>query len=199
MRDMFNMHYHGKAESAPPKYTMWFDDDSWILPDAPQNWFDSVSAAMEDADMIGSIWRMRSGFIGAQPEFIRNQPWYAGKPVRLGMRTPFVTGGWWTIRTEILQRWDWPPDVRFHNGGDMMLGELCRQQGYRLRQFTTGLGINTKDRKCSTAPRRGFSEKMLGYDYPFGDRWSTPASTTRIPVKLPEEGLVNWLDVLEGE
>jgi hypothetical protein len=83
------------------------------------------------------------------------------------MKNPFITGGWWTIRTDIIRKWHWPTlDIK-HNGGDMMLGELCRQQNYKMKNFDHGVGINAKmgSERASSAPRRGRSTKLVGELY----------------------------------
>ncbi len=158
MRQMWYTH-----EVTTP-YVMWFDDDSWILDSADPAWFDLVAQHMQSAEMLGSIWRMK--LYGKQPAWVKARPWYTGKPVYAGQHVLFVTGGWWTIRTSILKEWDWPdPDIK-HYGGDMMLGQLMRQRGYRVVNFTSGLAINADDTgKCSTAARRspaGLSHHLVG-------------------------------------
>jgi hypothetical protein len=146
-------------------YTMWFDDDSWIHPAASPAWFSSVADAMADADMAGSVWERE--LQGNQAAWIESRPWYAGKKFARGDRTKFCTGGWWTIRTEILQKWDWPDRDIVHFGGDQMLGVLCSQQGYRVKHFEAGVAINADGSgKCSSARRRGIlQEKLVGVDY----------------------------------
>jgi len=143
-------------------YVMWFDDDSLIRADAPDEFFMDVGQCMAHCDMCGHIWTMKVR--GGQRAYIEDQPWYNGKAIPKALR--FATGGWWTIRTEILQQHNWPPEDLEHNGGDMMLGELCRQQGYRLRNYTQGLGINCDDSLVgSSAERRGFSQPPIGVRY----------------------------------
>ena len=64
------------------------------------------------------------------------------------------------IRREVLEEWNYPfPGLR-HRGGDAMLGELMRQQEYRLKSWHEGVRINALDEKSgdSTSPRRGVDE-----------------------------------------
>lgn len=132
-------------------YCMWFDDDSFILPSAPPTWFADVATAMQSAAMVGSLWVKKAG---RQAEFYRQQAWYRGKPIP--HKVKFATGGWWTIRSEILLQFDWPPANMLHNGGDMALGELLRQNDLPLVKFDSHLAINADDSlKCSSAKRRG--------------------------------------------
>lgn len=143
-------------------YVMWFDDDSWIHPDAPRDFFDQIAAKMQRYDLIGVPYHMY--LRGNQKQFIEDQPWYNGKPVR--SKIDFITGGWFTIRTELLIRHDWPPANFEHNGGDVMLGELCHQHDYRIGYWSRGLCINANGSgKCSTARRRGVSQQPIGTDY----------------------------------
>ena len=158
MRRMF----YGDAPIETP-YTMWFDDDSYLVRQAGAGpWLQMVEQAMVNADLIGSIYKM--GFQGDQKEFIRRQPWYTGKDPTQRKSFRFATGGWWTARTDILRKYDYPwPDLG-HNGGDVMLGELCLQQNLRLRHFNTGVKINADDNgKESASKRRGLSNRPYGF------------------------------------
>lgn len=155
MREMI----HGSPRITTP-YTMWFDDDSYITQPLDA-WLPQVARVMEQADIIGSQYSMN--WQGQQQSFVRQQPWYAGKDPAERKRIVFVTGGWWTIRTELLYRYDYPWPALQHNGGDTMLGELCYQQGLRMRQFRTGVCINADARGVESAsPRRGYSSPPLG-------------------------------------
>lgn len=160
---------------------MWFDDDSYIRATAPNHWFESVEAVMRGPTkcaMLGGKYNIR--LRGNQHLFIRDQPWYNGKPVEKGQPVTFITGGWWAIRTDVLQKYDWPPANFEHNGGDVMLGELCRQHNLHMINFHEHVGVNCDHTgKMSTAPRRGFSQRPIGTDY-----------------KRPESR--NWMDILDG-
>ncbi len=164
---------HRSRPEIETPYTMWFDDDSWVLPSArtssnslgESSWLNLVAQKLQTHEMIGApyVQHLR----GMQHQFIEDQPWYNGRPVRHRQKVSFITGGWFTIKTGILMQHDWPPVGFEHNGGDVMLGELCRQHGYRLGKFTIGLAINAEfpSRKCSSAKRRGFSQDPIGVDY----------------------------------
>lgn len=156
--------YRTKPSPLALPYVMHFDDDSWITEDAPDNWFVRVGAEMSKVNMLGDIWWRRLN--GNQYQFIEDQPWYTGKPVLEQQRVNFITGGWWTIQSDILRKHNWPIPELQHNGGDTLLGELFRQQGYKMGEFRTGLAINADDDgRFSKAPRRGTSQPMCGYDY----------------------------------
>jgi hypothetical protein len=141
------------------KFLMWFDDDSCLLPSAPANWFEQVAAAMGSAAMLGAIWVKSPS--PAICRFYQQQSWYRDKPIPRKIR--FATGGWWTIRSEIVVQYQWPPENLQHNGGDMALGELLRQNGLPLVHFDKHLAINADDSlKCSSAKRRGVSQPDYG-------------------------------------
>lgn len=161
-------------------YVMWFDDDSWIKPSAPDTFFKDIADFMENPapddgrrpDMIGSIWQMRFG--GNQYLWIQDQPWYTGKPVSKHQIANFATGGWWTVRYSLLEQWNWPDPQVDHNGGDAMLGELIRQQGYKIRNYDRHLAINADEsEKCSSAPRRGTDQFPVGWHYQPGPKKTT--------------------------
>lgn len=144
-------------------YAMWFDDDSWIHDNAPADWFTRIQQALADGtDMLGSIWKM--SLIGGQRAFIQAQPWYNGKVIPQSI--PFITGGWWAINADIIRKHDWPMPQLNHRGGDVMLGHLMHQQGYRITNFQKFVSINADDTGvCSSSPRRGFDEKPIGVEY----------------------------------
>lgn len=145
-------------------FVMWFDDDSFISAAQPKRWLATVRRKMETCDLLGSRYTIR--LKGNQPQWVKDQAWYTGQPIEEGYRSPYCTGGWWTIRTEVLRRYDWPPVQLLHRGGDVMLGELCRQQGLRMVHFNRGVAINADDHgEESKSPRRGFDSLPIGWDY----------------------------------
>ncbi len=162
MRQMF----HDSEAPLTSEFVMWFDDDSWI--DSPwygnRLWLDEVYAAATTADMIGAIYTRP--VVGNQPQWLETQPWYRQKPIVRGQRVRFITGGWWVLRTKIVHAHDWPIRELDHCGGDMMLGDLCRQQDYLMKQFDRGVRINADDAgRQSRSPRRGFTSPLIGENY----------------------------------
>lgn len=156
--------FYGENPVTTP-YTMWFDDDSYLdykLPESRLPWLQLVEQAMVASDIIGSIYKM--GFSGNQQEFIKQQSWYDGKDPFERKSFRFATGGWWTGRTEVLRRFDYPWPGLGHNGGDVMLGELCLQQELRLRHFNQGVRINADAAgKESASKRRGRNDRPYGH------------------------------------
>lgn len=158
-------------ETSPASHVMWFDDDSYLNSDNAQDWWYSVSGASEQAGMLGKIYWLY--FNTTQWEFIREQPWFnpdVGKPSEFHYRAmrksafKFCTGGWWVVKYEIFKKHDWPPLSLKHCGGDSLLGELCRHQGYKLQNFEDGVRINADDEgRHSKAPRRGYTERPIGF------------------------------------
>ncbi len=170
---------HGISPIRTP-YTMWFDDDSYLIQPL-QTWLPQIDTLLQNADMVGSLYRIR--WQGMQREYVKAQPWYCGKdPAQRGLVT-FATGGWWTLKTELLYKFDYPWSSLDHRGGDVMLGELCHQQGLQLRHFRTGIKINAdKNGQESKAPRRGFDQSPIGVDFDPGISDALHRATSPLPV-----------------
>lgn len=133
-------HLIGLAPLAP--HFMWFDDDSYVSHPDPAEFVRTALSCCTDNDMVGQVWSIRLG--GNQHLWVRDQPWYKGKPVERGHRVLFCQGAWWTIKSSILYRFDWPVPELVRKGGDVMLGELCRQQDlkiYDIRKHPTDFGV----------------------------------------------------------
>lgn len=149
-----------KIEST--RHVMWFDDDSYIKDPDPAKWLDRVEEKMHGADMIGSLYRI--GLTHNQRKWIAAQPWFTGKPVP-NVAT-FATGGWWVLPAPIVYQYNWPVPELKHRGGDVMLGQLCAQNGLRLVKFNDGVAINADDEgRESKSPRRGHDEDPVGTGY----------------------------------
>ncbi len=159
MRKMF----YDPARPVTTTGMMWFDDDSMIA-DTRKEWWAETNTALLAADMIGDLWRMK--LTGSQVLGIRNQKWYTGLPIGPGYKTTFATGGWWAAKTRIIQKWDYPFKDIHHNGGDVVLGEMLRQQGLQLKPYKHGLWINADENGSnSKAPRRGESRRPVWYAF----------------------------------
>jgi len=137
-----------------------------------------VRDAIRAAEMIGqSQWVIPAH--GNQWEWVRSQSWFnpnSDPPWMIKGRPHFrfCQGAWWVIHAEILHRFDWPPPEFRHQGGDSLLGELLRQQGLRLGEFTEAVRVNADARGVhSAAPRRGRKERHHGADYRPGMVYST--------------------------
>lgn len=150
------------AEPLRARAIMWFDDNSHISPDTDvDRWLPRINKQLSGCTLLGSVYTQ--GLVGQQAEWIKAQPWYAGK-----QPTPYVkyvADGWWTMLAEPLLRFDWPsPDIA-HHGGDVMLGELCRQQNLALCHFRDGVLINANSSGVEGARRRGFDAPPVGFYY----------------------------------
>lgn len=146
------------------QFTAWFDDDSFIRkPDGC--WTGQVVDKMLGRDMVGGIYVMP--LKAAQRDWVEDQPWYKGQSVRgPNYRTKFCTGGFWVIRSALLRQYNWPLTTLKHRGGDVMLGELLRQQGKKIESDTLGVAINADAAgNESRSPRRGYDEQPIGVDY----------------------------------
>ena len=143
------------------EYTMWFDDDSFIKTADAASWLNTVYKEAKQVDMLGSLYRIN--LRGDQSKWIEAQPWFTGKPVSSRQRILFCTGGWWVIRSSIVHRFDWPSKDILHRGGDVMLGELCRQQGLCIKHFNTQIAINADVYgNESKSSRRGYDCQPIG-------------------------------------
>jgi len=160
MRRMF----YDKLRPVQSTHLMWFDDDSCIT-DGP-DWWAKTWAKAQQYTMIGDIWYVP---YRGHTEWVRRQSWYTGKPfhkIRGREAMKFATGGWWAAEFLPIRRWSYPWQELNHRGGDCSLGEMLNQQGYTLGKHKDGLWINADDRgKNSGAPRRGYDERPVWYDY----------------------------------
>lgn len=153
--------FYSQPIAAP--LTLWFDDDSCLIPDTDvENWLGRIKKQLTAYTILGSVYRDR--FVGNQIEWVKTQPWYRGKPV--GPYVQFVAGGWWAIQTAALQALDWPGEELKHRGGDVMLGEALRQNDMKIGHFRDNLWINANDFGVEAkSSRRGMPEAPIGFDY----------------------------------
>jgi hypothetical protein len=144
-------------------FVIWFDDDSCLAPDNdPEKWFLRISAQMASCAVAGSVRRAR--LVGNQVQWIKAQDWYNGKEPQ--PYVTFVSGSWWAASTDVLLRFDWPPENLRQRGGDVMFGELCRQHDLAIAHFRDGVWINANDAGLeAAAPRRKSDEQPVGSDY----------------------------------
>jgi hypothetical protein len=154
---------HTEETPLDTEYFMWFDDDSCILNEMTGDaWLDSLEAKLLSADMLGKIYAIK--VLGKQWEWVQAQPWYTGQPKPNNFK--FCTGGWWAIKSSILKQHNWPIPELVHRGGDVMLGELCRQQGYVIANAPKNLGINCDLNNIKReSKRRGYDETPIGVKY----------------------------------
>lgn len=139
------------------EWVMWFDDDSYIYDHNPDWWRDvALVCECRNAALLGSVYRPTYQFSVKERAAIAKQPWYAGALMPASHKPQFCTGGWWVAKPSILATWDYPFPVICHNGGDVLLGELCRQQGYAISNYNSGVSINADAAGWeSKAKRRG--------------------------------------------
>lgn len=159
-------------ELAPPApHFMWFDDDSYIDHQRPAEFVHRAVALCEPHTMVGQVWIMALG--GNQHLWVRHQPWYGGKPVEAGQKVRFCQGAWWVAPTAFMAKHHWPVPELERKGGDVMMGELCRQQGVALRcvrGFGDGFGVRInadKNGRHSRSETRGPMPlpRPVGWDF----------------------------------
>lgn len=184
-------------------YLMWFDDDSYLT--APGVLERCRTNLEQGADVIGRAYRLPNGLRGQQVEWVKRQQWYRGVPVELGKAedTWFPQGGWWATKMEeVLRLNDWPTKELRHRGGDVLFGQLIRQQGLRWARGSEGVAVNANDKgQHSRSPRRGYDELPLGImlpppavDHGFPSYiWGTGAWPTSTPLEEEEIQIVRDL------
>lgn len=153
MRRMF----YDPARPAAAGRVVWFDDDSFVRPEAAAGWWASLDAAWADAArpaVMGALYRPTYAWTPAERAAIVSQRWFGG--VTLDEKPVFATGGFWAADYAFLAKWDYPDRALRHNGGDVLLGEICRQQRRKVAEFRRGVAINADAAgRESKAPRRG--------------------------------------------
>jgi len=162
---MRRMLYEQGDRALRSTHVMWFDDDTYLTGD--RSWWKTVWDLAQQHTLLGSTYSIRQR--GNQHVAIRKQPWFTGKPVGANHRYWFCTGGWWVAEREVLTRWNYPWPELHHNGGDSVLGELCRQQGYSIHKFNEGVAINADEQGVeSAAKRRGMETRWIWQNYTDG-------------------------------
>jgi len=150
---------------------VWFDDDSFIRPQETAGFFGWVATELEAHDLLGSTYHIPLG--GHQADWIRQQPWYTGKPFmphgHAWQQVEFLQGAFWAARLECLERWQYPFPELYHNGGDVMLGALAYQRDFRVRWHhktpSQKVAINADEAgRESRAARRGLSTRPVGWE-----------------------------------
>lgn len=131
---------HDVTITAP--VTMWFDHDSYLDPDVDAAiWLARVLRQLRGCDMVGSVHK--SMLSESQTDWVNEQPWKSGD-----MTTRYATyasGSWWAVNTPVLQKYNWPPSDLEQKGGDVLFGELFKQQRLSLCHFRDGVKINVND------------------------------------------------------
>lgn len=136
MRRMF------KFEDISAPITMWFDHDSYIDPDIDvEHWLGRITKQLSGCDMVGSVQKSR--LTDAQRDWVMRQPWATHEATTTYVQ--HAIGSWWAINTDILRQYDWPPTNLQQKDGDVLLGELFKQQNLHLCHFRDGLRINVNE------------------------------------------------------
>jgi hypothetical protein len=145
MRRMFNE----RMITAP--VTIWFDHDSYIEENIDaESWLNRIVRQLGSCKMIGSIHKGKLN--ESQLAWVNRQAWTTtdAEPHYLS----YATGSWWALNTDVLYRYDWPPPNLQQKGGDLLLGELFKQQNLSLCHFRDGLRINVNEAGVETPQAR---------------------------------------------
>jgi hypothetical protein len=143
-------------------WLIWFDDDSYI---SDTSWYNlTVQYIMEKRGeqicYFGQPWYMYH--LPGQESFIKKSKWFKNAPFEVvnnfaGIN--FAQGAYWGLSVKALRELDWPDPRLRHNGGDTLLAEAVRQQGWKFHRFCKGVIINN-------GKRRGISEAPAGTSFP---------------------------------
>lgn len=174
MRRMFREEPSPLNES---KFIMWLDDDSYF-DGVTDDWWNRVYALLGKHTVVGLTHYIVSR--GNQYIGITEQPWYTGEQLQRRHKFKFATGAWWCAHSELLDKWDYPFIDVYHNGGDSILGELCRQQSASIVDFKEGAqcharccykGVNRRNvvhvNVGGREGRRGIGKKKAEEVYPW--------------------------------
>lgn len=131
--------------------TMWFDHDSYIDPDVDIDvWLDGVTKNVNGCNFIGSVHK--GALAVTQLDWFASQPWF--NPAYDKKYLSYVAGGWWTIKTELLHKFNWPPENLQQKGGDILLGAMFKHQNISFCHFRRGVRVNANDAGVeAVAPR----------------------------------------------
>lgn len=167
------MHGLFHRQHAPTtEWVMWFDDDSYCV---SQTAIADAAAVAGDADLVGQRWEM--GLQPSQQGWLKSRSWYAGQPLlrEHPPMTDFCQGAWWCLRTVKIVEHAWPIRDLVHRGGDVALGLLARQQGWRVKYWSSGFKVNAdmsgKESPQGPGTRRGISNTspVVGMDWRPGE------------------------------
>lgn len=149
MRDMV---HDGSCPIETPWVT-WLDDDTLLM---KPNWAIYTREhllAHRNIDFCGKETNGR--FYPGAYNVVKSASWYTGARFGKGI-SRHVYGAYWWSKTEIMRELDWPDRRLSHNGGDWLLSEALRQQGYTQADLSYGIKVQLH------AKRRGLSEVSVG-------------------------------------
>lgn len=173
------------SKDIPTKWCMWFDDDSYVLEkNALENRLNLINT--QDFDMCGHIFFLNGEYEHFK-KYIRQQNWYNQKPIPCGVtsyenifntdglekRWFFLTGGNWLIKSELLEKFNYPPlnmgkylienNHIVNQGDDILICEILRQNNCKL------LNIGEMGIRINDSARRGLSDIIDSKEYIYGD------------------------------
>ena len=136
-------------------WVLWLDDDMRLQ----DGWYNYVNKLIDGPDTVYAGNYRVSNDLKDRENFVKHSSWYKNVPWKLYRDKPafeYASGCYWFLRADVLKAIDWP-DVRLsHCGGDSLLGEAVRQQGYSLTNTNSYTVLPLK------AERRGISEHCAG-------------------------------------
>jgi len=134
------------------EWVMWFDDDSFPY---RGDWYASLAVAITAQPESVMLGIQASVLVDeALCRRIESAPWYRGWPwlpsdqPGRAARIDFVLGGFWVLRSDWIQRLNWPDGLMTHFEDDYLLGEAIRQHGGQLGYFRSGVRVDTAPRRA---------------------------------------------------
>lgn len=166
------------AKDICTNWCMWFDDDSYVVDkNALQNRLNIINA--QNFDMAGHLFYMDGKYHGEYlpfKDYIKEQSWYDKKQIPCGVfeyeqsynadgndrRWFFLTGGNWIIKSNLLEKFNYPPLSIFkhlsnnnqlaNDGDDVLICEILRQNNHKI------LDIGEMGIKINDGMRRGLMD-----------------------------------------
>lgn len=168
MREMF----HDPDCPVTTGYVLWFDDDSHVV---DPNWLTLLSRCIVENHPRGArlygvkyyhdLAKLAKSSAKNPVQWFRAARWwrgrhlflgYTGKTAANGSVIEFASGGFVAIGMDAVRAAGIPDERLNHNGGDITLGAMVHQAGYRMQDFCRG-----KTPVCySDHARRGYQERF---------------------------------------
>lgn len=168
MREMFNDPNH----PITTPYLVWFDDDTSVIDRSMWSQLCQSIIANHPQGCRLYGWPMVHDLApyaknGNDPyKWFKTASWWKGRNLYLrtrpaeypnGSAIHFVPGWFWGAATDMIREGGIPDKRLQHNGGDICIGEVCHQLGYRIKSLNVNKGMVFTPPK-EAGGRRGWHE-----------------------------------------
>ncbi len=174
------------------QWVVWFDDDT--IADKDPRWARRLCEGLvqlpPDCAAAGDV--LYSKISPVQKAYYATRPWWKDKPLQNDQRQSapdgrtvfFLHGGWWVMRSSVIRELDIPDPLLKNNGGDICIGEMLHQNGYKIAKLQAIVRISTAKRRGENQHHFGSKEwqiQFLGRQEVFSpDEPAAPLQITRI-------------------